>query len=64
MDPNIFSAVSTILFGIIGFLVVRLLNNIDNSIKELKSDLKEKDIKINGHDIRLTKLETEHDLNH
>lgn len=64
MELNIFNLVSTVLFGIIGFLVVRLLNNIDGSIKELKSDMKAKEVKISEHDIRLTKLETEHDLNH
>lgn len=55
---------ATVLFAIIGFLIVRLLNNIDESIKGLKTDMNQINNKIDNHDERLIKIETEHAYNH
>jgi uncharacterized membrane-anchored protein YhcB (DUF1043 family) len=57
---NIIIAVVTLLTGIIGFLVVRLLNSISNDINELKESMKESLKITTDHETRLTVLEHEH----
>lgn len=56
--------VATIIFSVLGYLSVRLLNNINDTMKEIKVELKLQSDKIENQNVRLSILETEHKINH
>jgi len=54
----------SILFSIIGTLIIILLNSIKTELKDIKKELSVQRDAINEHNTRLSILETEHKLNH
>jgi hypothetical protein len=54
----------SVLFAIIGFLIVDKLGTIDKSLSKLSQKLEDQSEVLSTHDTRITVLETEHKFQH